>query len=625
MKTFIFLLLSVAARGATYYVDFTNGSDANNGTAKGTPWKYAPGMDACASTCNSTTINAGDSVILKGCVTWTNAAFPWSTKFNGSGGNPIYYGVDKTWWDSTVSGCSSAWNRPILNPGATSFSRSGGLERLVYLGAHSNQTFDDIEVTNVLHDDGPVNDQVSTFDFGDGSNGNNIVENCYIHGWVSPYFAIGTGNVAANSSTITNFVPYSYSPHAPVSGWTSLHSPVAVQVFGYWPIQSNGPLATSITGSNPYTIVTNSTTVGSACTGCVVQIGIDFGYIFAGVEGQCSGCIAQNNVIDGSDTVEAQLNPYGDCGSTEGNNQFCVASAIAGWRLPNIWRNNVIRYVASTFVGECSEWSGNLLEYNRLSTNPSAHTNAIECLDEASVNSVTLSYNNVERHMNNPNASVPGGRWSIGLFNQYTPLSGSTEYIFNNVVFDSLQNLWAGMYVGTGCCGTVKMFNNTSDGGPSWDLTYAGSNCPGPYTACLFQNNYWVTTATPVISGGCSGNCTETTDLLQTPTTANGNGQTATQTFAYSPTTGSLGTGTSISSICTAITSANAAAGTACLSDTIYGATYNATNHTAVTAARSANVWPSPPQIGAYEFTSTSGGGSTSLGASVMLGASVVH
>jgi hypothetical protein len=606
-----FVLLGVNAFAATYYVDYSNGSDSNNGTSKSTPWKYAPGMYGCANTCNSTKLNPGDSVILKGCVTWHNAAFPWQTKFNGSSGNPIYYGVDQTWWDSTVPSCAAAWNRPILNPDATDFSHNNTyLERLVYLGNNSYQTIDNFEVTNVLHNDGYLNDEVTTFDFGSGDpNNNNIVQNCYVHGWINPYFSIGTGNIAANSGTITNFIPYSYSG-SPASGWATLHSPVAVQVYSkgsnYWPIQNNGPIATSITGTNPYTIVTNSSTVGSGCTECVVQIGNDYGDIFAGVEGSCTGCIAQNNVIDGSDTAQAQLNPYGDCGASEGNNQWCVSSATAGWRLPNIWRNNVIQYVGSAFVGECSEWSGNLIQYMRFTINPTAHTNGIECLDEHPVNGVTLSYNNVIRHTNNPNPNIPGiGQWSIGLFNQYTPVAGSTEYVFNNVVYDTLQNVWAGLFPGgNGCCGSVVIFNNTSNCGPDWSLSYGCSNsCPSGYMGCKWQNNQWITTA----SSGCNG-CTETTDMLQTPSAATGQGYLESSTYAYYPASGgsTIGAGTTISGICTAITTANAAAGSACSSSTAYGATYNTYNHTASVGPLTPPTGrPSTPNIGAYQFGSS--------------------
>lgn len=38
------LLAAFSTSAATYYVDYSTGSDANNGTTKATPWKRAPGM-----------------------------------------------------------------------------------------------------------------------------------------------------------------------------------------------------------------------------------------------------------------------------------------------------------------------------------------------------------------------------------------------------------------------------------------------------------------------------------------------------------------------------------------------------------------------------------------------------
>jgi hypothetical protein len=60
--------------GTSRYVDYATGSDSNPGT-RASPWEYAPGMAACASKCASTTINPGDSVILKGGITWHNESF----------------------------------------------------------------------------------------------------------------------------------------------------------------------------------------------------------------------------------------------------------------------------------------------------------------------------------------------------------------------------------------------------------------------------------------------------------------------------------------------------------------------------------------------------------------------
>src|ERR1039458_8595503 len=73
LPLFLVLMLPMPAGATTYYVDYAHGIDSHTAVqaqSKTTPWKYAPGMDAASSYAASTTVNAGDSVILKGCVSW---------------------------------------------------------------------------------------------------------------------------------------------------------------------------------------------------------------------------------------------------------------------------------------------------------------------------------------------------------------------------------------------------------------------------------------------------------------------------------------------------------------------------------------------------------------------------
>ena len=87
-----------AAHATTYYVDYSAGNDSNDGQSKSAAWKHAPGMNNCTAVCDATTPQGGDSVILKGGVTWANDAFSWQPRSNGTASNPVYYGVDKTWF-----------------------------------------------------------------------------------------------------------------------------------------------------------------------------------------------------------------------------------------------------------------------------------------------------------------------------------------------------------------------------------------------------------------------------------------------------------------------------------------------------------------------------------------------
>jgi hypothetical protein len=588
------------ATPATYYVDYTNGLDSNNGTSKSTPWQHAPGMKGASGTASSTTINPGDSVILKGCVTWPNGTMTWTWPFSGSVGNSIYVGVDQTWWDNTVSGCASAWNRPILDAQGTQLSPTNTYNDMFTPGSSHDVQLDNIEMRGLYSIEGPKNNE-SSFVSLTTSNTDFVYNHLYIHGWISPYFCIGTGNIAANSATITNFVPFSYTPCTGITGWGG--SGAAVQAFVlkwsgsglYWPIQNNKPNVTSlITGSNPYTVVTNSTTNSSACTGCTVQIGADYTFIVAGNESAVSGAMVENSVIDGSDTFEAQLNPYTDCGATEGDNEWCGASAIVN-RLPNIWRDNVIRFVQTGFQGECTEWSGNLIEDIRFSTDPSAHTNGIECLDSAPVSGVLLKYGNLFRHWNVANASSDnGGQGSIGLGVEATPQGASTtEYDFDNVAYDTLQNAWMGLHV-NGTMGSVVIFNNSSDGGPSWNHSYAPFNeCPAAYISCTFNNNHSITNASNQFGGSCGSNCTVgANELVQTVSAAAAQGYNETTTYAFLAGGSTVNAGANLSSYCTAIAAANANAGAACQSDTPYAVSYNSTTHTVTVPARAPNLRP---------------------------------
>lgn len=112
--TLLFALFSLhsAAFAANYYVDHANGSDANTGTCETAagactgPWQNAPGMQGCAGTCASTTLQSADSIVFKGGITWPNTDFPLVIS------SGTYYGVDTTWFDSS---CGASFCQPIFS------------------------------------------------------------------------------------------------------------------------------------------------------------------------------------------------------------------------------------------------------------------------------------------------------------------------------------------------------------------------------------------------------------------------------------------------------------------------------------------------------------------------------
>jgi hypothetical protein len=95
------VLLAAPVDAATYYVDFSGGSDSNNGTSTATPWKRVKGMAGVTSTAASATINAADTIIFKGGVTWTSFS-PWNVW-------GATYTVDQAWYTG------GSWSRPIFD------------------------------------------------------------------------------------------------------------------------------------------------------------------------------------------------------------------------------------------------------------------------------------------------------------------------------------------------------------------------------------------------------------------------------------------------------------------------------------------------------------------------------
>ena len=68
-----FFGLAKSSWATTYYVDYDNGTDNNNGAAMTAPWKHAPGASDATGNAGSTTLAAGDIVYLKGGVKYRGA------------------------------------------------------------------------------------------------------------------------------------------------------------------------------------------------------------------------------------------------------------------------------------------------------------------------------------------------------------------------------------------------------------------------------------------------------------------------------------------------------------------------------------------------------------------------
>jgi len=174
-------LVTGSASATTYYLDYVNGLDSNSGTSKTTPWAHAPGMVGCTATCASVTPQPGDRFILRGGVTWHHDILTWNWQWNGSSGNPIYVGVDQTWFTG------ASWTRPILNGDGT-FGNSGPF---IQLGSgRSWVTIDNIEFTGLFWTGVPPYGQVAYLNIQNATNSG--FTNLYMHGWSHGTYASGT-------------------------------------------------------------------------------------------------------------------------------------------------------------------------------------------------------------------------------------------------------------------------------------------------------------------------------------------------------------------------------------------------------------------------------------------------
>ena len=155
-----FVLWATTALAGTYYIDYSSGSDSNNGTSMSTPWKRCPGMPSFSG---SYSHSNGDRFIFKGGVTWPSPSGGnlITVGNGGSSGSPDYYGVDKTYYTG------GTWTRPIIDSGNAASSA-------FWLVNYNNITIDNFEFVN-WGADTVINAYSST---------GLLIENCYFHAWV---------------------------------------------------------------------------------------------------------------------------------------------------------------------------------------------------------------------------------------------------------------------------------------------------------------------------------------------------------------------------------------------------------------------------------------------------------
>lgn len=201
MKTlFFFLMLLAINAGAasTYYVDYGSGSDANNGTATGTPWKHVPG-DPSATGNPAAASGVTGTIYLKGGVHYNLATAAGITIDNShySRSGPL----------TIVSGASAGWGS-----GMAIIDGAGVGQWIFAIDTMTNVTLRSLNMGDCLYNSGEPSAVSLTTTF------SNIVDSCIVHD-------IGTNNSNAHQdgigldgggscNTITNCLIYNITQKA---------------------------------------------------------------------------------------------------------------------------------------------------------------------------------------------------------------------------------------------------------------------------------------------------------------------------------------------------------------------------------------------------------------------------
>lgn len=264
---------------------------------------------------------------------------------------------------------------------------------------------------------------------------------------------------------------------------------------------------------------------------------------------------------------------------------------------------SIFRYASQIVVTRSRILRDTLFEHWYAPGDNDAHGNLFEDSHSSSA-TVHAYYNNLARHICSDSGSCPSG--IVGFWPQ--PDTSTTDYFFNNVFYDTNTG---GNYFDIGqngsSQGTIVLFNNTfelpSSSGNA--ILQCNASSTHPFTA---TNNHYILESGSAYSSPCTGG-TFLTELRMNHATATADGYSASEAYAYSPTSSSSPTasGTNVQNYCSALSTAAGSdptlsdAATACQSDTRYACTYNSTNHTVSCPARTI-VSRSSWNIGAYQF-----------------------
>jgi len=555
-------MVTLASLGITncYYVSAA-GSDSNSGTSESAPWLHSPGMANCVGSCAAVKRAPAQGFIFRGGDTW---------HFGNSGASP-YAGV--------VTGCA---NNGTGAAGLCLDDVNVTSSNPVYYGVDSNWYAGGTWSRPALSADNSLCNASTVGTLPDGATCTGTTDSYgqpSYHVSSCPYQIGGSNNLVD-----VGFSEYVILDNFEMSGLCMSHvgepsgSDTYVRYGG-----ANGPLTFMnlyIHGDShlPWAGRVSS----GACTASTVCAGV---YAFQGsVSGTTTtGDTVVNNIVDFSDS---------DPGGT-------VLNMAGFWNVAY----NVFRYLVSSLPNPAHLYHDNLFEYFF----EDGHSNMMENIGEGTMGANAF-YNNVFRHIETYVTS--GGGVAFWLS---PPTSSTTDYFFNNVVYDvgALEYFNTGGTAGNNAQGKYAVFNNTFQTNASQPILRCELYSNG---SVIDTNNLYIDNQSYIL-GPCS-TLTSTTSLLLSNSTATRDGYTASESFAYAPTLSTaptVGAGTNEGSVngafCSELSSAGLSdAASACLSDTRYACSYNASNHTVSCPSRTvvARSVSAAWDIGAY--LSASGG-----------------
>lgn len=535
-------VVTLASLGITncYYVA-ANGSDSNTGTDESDPWLHAPMMPSCSSACLAVQNGAfgpGVGIILRGGDTWhmgNSGASPYtggtwnfngSPYVNGSASNPIYIGVDQTWFSG------GAWARPILtgdNPASTSTNLSSCSYQIapgndvVSFAARMYYIFDNFELTGLCESDLNASKSDKFVNYS-SIEGPMYFFNLYIHGWTHVQFGNPVSPTECTATTVC------FNMYAFYGSTQSLNASVGAERIMY-------------------------------------------------------------NVIDGSDS-DPVANGVCYCGSWDSAYNYFGHATNQIVRTLHLFHDNLMEYIVDN-----------------------GHANVLESVGDAQ--GTNAVYNNVFRHLaptGNPNMV---GIWVF-------PFPGSTTDVFNNMMYDVIQQIQM-LDIGTAgthqAMGQENIFNNLWQADPNTVGYVVGCSAQGyPYPTTLANNLYIVDSST--YSSGCASQkqVTFISELSMSNSKGASLGYGSFEAAPFSATSVSAPTvakGTNVGNLnaafCSALSvAANSdptlsGAAAACEADTTYACTYSSTNHAVSCPAQPSVSRPltSAWDIGPWQFNPT--------------------